>query len=201
MLLIDFSSTFYTVIPQHLIGKLNLLGLNTSLCNWILDFLTGRPQSVRIGNSINNTTTLTTGAPQGCALSPLVFTLLTHDCVAMHSSSHIIKCTDDTTVVGLITKNNESTYRKEVQRLTDWCRAPLGSLFLPSQTFTPDSASAKPPALWLTPRTPHTKSSPSYRLAKGTQAFGPSRPDCVTQNVCSYLIMFNPQCYRGMEPI
>ncbi|GAA6075769.1 piezo-type mechanosensitive ion channel component 1-like, partial [Tachysurus ichikawai] len=43
MLFIDFSSAFNTIIPQHLIGKLSLLGLNTSLCNWILDFLTGRP--------------------------------------------------------------------------------------------------------------------------------------------------------------
>ncbi|XP_053093073.1 uncharacterized protein LOC128318920 [Pangasianodon hypophthalmus] len=64
MLFIDFSSAFNTIIPQHLIGKLNLLGLNTSLCNWILDFLTGRPQSVRIGNSISNTSTLSTGAPR-----------------------------------------------------------------------------------------------------------------------------------------
>ncbi|KAI4892920.1 hypothetical protein NFI96_001301 [Prochilodus magdalenae] len=38
MLFIDFSSAFNTIIPQHLIGKLNLLGLNTSLSNWILDF-------------------------------------------------------------------------------------------------------------------------------------------------------------------
>ncbi|KAK3532133.1 hypothetical protein QTP86_008575 [Hemibagrus guttatus] len=44
-MLIDFSSAFHTIIPQHLIEKLGLLGLNTSLCNWILDFLTGRPQS------------------------------------------------------------------------------------------------------------------------------------------------------------
>ncbi|KAI5085415.1 hypothetical protein C0J45_23129 [Silurus meridionalis] len=43
MLFIDFSSAFNTIIPQHLVEKLNLLGLNTSLCNWILDFLTGRP--------------------------------------------------------------------------------------------------------------------------------------------------------------
>ncbi|KAK3519752.1 hypothetical protein QTP70_003891 [Hemibagrus guttatus] len=65
MLFIDFSSAFNTIIPQHLIEKLSLLGTNTSLCNWILDFLTGRPQSVRIGNSISSTTTLSTGAPQG----------------------------------------------------------------------------------------------------------------------------------------
>ncbi|KAK3546573.1 hypothetical protein QTP70_029961, partial [Hemibagrus guttatus] len=42
-------------------------------------------------------TTLSTGSPQGCVLSPLPFTLLTHDCV-MHSSNHIIKFIDDTTV-------------------------------------------------------------------------------------------------------
>ncbi len=42
MLFIDFSSAFNTIIPQQLINKLNLLGLNASLCNWILDFLTGK---------------------------------------------------------------------------------------------------------------------------------------------------------------
>ncbi|KAK3550791.1 hypothetical protein QTP70_005469 [Hemibagrus guttatus] len=61
MLFIDFSSAFNTIIPQHLTEKLSLLGINTSLCNWILDFLTGRPQSVRIGNSISSATTLNTG--------------------------------------------------------------------------------------------------------------------------------------------
>ncbi len=38
MLFIDFSSAFNTIIPQQLINKLNLLGLNNSLCNWILDY-------------------------------------------------------------------------------------------------------------------------------------------------------------------
>ncbi|KAK3518582.1 hypothetical protein QTP70_004083 [Hemibagrus guttatus] len=118
MLFINFSSAFNTIIPQHLTEKLSLLGIKTSLCNWILDFLTGRPQSIRIGNSTSSTTTLNTAAPQGCVLSPLLFTLLTHDCTAMHSSNHIIKFADDTTVVGLISKNDESAYREEVQRLT-----------------------------------------------------------------------------------
>ncbi|KAK3562495.1 hypothetical protein QTP86_034607 [Hemibagrus guttatus] len=67
---------------------------------------TWRPQSVRIGNSFSSTTTLSTGAFQGCVLSPLLFTLLTHDCAAMHSSNHIVKFADDMTVVGLISKND-----------------------------------------------------------------------------------------------
>ncbi|KAK3522942.1 hypothetical protein QTP86_009718 [Hemibagrus guttatus] len=123
MLFIEFISAFNTIIPQHLIERLSLLCLNTSLCNWILDFLTGRPQSVRIGNSFSSTTTLSTGAPQGCVLIPLLFTLLTHNCAAMHSSNHIVKFADDMTVVGLISKNDESAYREVVQRLTAWCKA------------------------------------------------------------------------------
>ncbi len=120
MLFIEFSSAFNTIIPQQLINKLNLLGLNNSLCNWILDFLTGRPQAVRIGH---NTSSTTTGAPQGCVLSPLLFTLLTHDCTAKFSSNHIIKFADDTTVVGLISNNDEMHYREEVAQLAEWCGA------------------------------------------------------------------------------
>ncbi|KAK2912264.1 hypothetical protein Q8A73_006377 [Channa argus] len=88
-----------------------------------IDFSSGRPQSVRIGNNISSTTTLSTGAPQGCVLSPLLFTLPMNDCVAMHSSNHIVKFADDMTVVGLISKNDKSAYREEVQRLTALCGA------------------------------------------------------------------------------
>ncbi len=123
MLFIDFSSAFNTIIPQHLINKLSLLGLNNSLCNWILDFLTGRPQSVRVGLNTSSTTILSTGAPQGCVLSPLLFTVLTHDCTAKFSSNHIIKFADDTSVVGLISNNDEMHYREEVAQLAEWCGA------------------------------------------------------------------------------
>ncbi len=121
MLFIDFSSAFNTIIPQQLINKLNLLGLNNSLCNWILDFLTGRPQSVRVSHNTSSTTTLSTGAPQGCVLSPLLFTLLTHDTTAKFSSNYIIKFADDRTVVGLISNNDETHYREEVAQLAEWC--------------------------------------------------------------------------------
>ncbi len=108
MLFIDFSSAFNTIIPQQLTHKLVQLGLNTSLCNWLLDFLTGRPQAVRVGINTSSTITLNTGAPQGCVLSPLLFTLLTHDCTPSHNSNLFIKFADDTTVVGLISNRGET---------------------------------------------------------------------------------------------
>ncbi len=37
-----------TIVPTKLAVKLSDLGLNTSLCDWIQDFLTGRPQVVKM---------------------------------------------------------------------------------------------------------------------------------------------------------
>ena len=54
-------------------------------------------------------------------LSPLLLSLFTHDCVAMHTSNSIIKFAYDTTVVGLITNNDETAYREEVRALGVWC--------------------------------------------------------------------------------
>ena len=121
MLFIDFSSAFNTVIPQHLVNKLSAIGINTQLCNWLLDFLTNRPQTVRVGKNSSETTIMNTGVPQGCVLSPLLFTLMTHDCCARSSSNHIIKFADDTTVVGLISSDDDSAYREEVLQLINWC--------------------------------------------------------------------------------
>ena len=50
---------------------------------------------VRVGNNTSATVILTTGAPQGCVLSPLLYSLFTHDCVAKHDSNTIIKFADD----------------------------------------------------------------------------------------------------------
>ena len=43
MLFIDYSSAFNTIDPSKLISSLGTLGLNPSLCKWILDFVTGHP--------------------------------------------------------------------------------------------------------------------------------------------------------------
>ena len=121
MLFIDFSSAFNTIIPSKLITKLTELGINTSLCTWIQDFLTNRPQSVRLDEHTSSTLTLNTGVPQGCVLSPLLYSLFTYDCTTIHGSNTIVKFADDTTVIGLISNNDETAYREEVQHLTAWC--------------------------------------------------------------------------------
>ena len=54
------------------------------------------------------------GALQGCVLSPLLYSLFTHDCMA----NTIIKFADDTTVVGLFTNNDETAYKCGARKTT-----------------------------------------------------------------------------------
>ncbi len=122
MLFVDYSSAFNNMVPFTLVAKLQTLGLNRSLCSWILDFLTGRSQVVSMGNNTSSPLILNTGAPQGCVLSPLLYSLYKHDCTATHSSNVIVKFADDTTAIGLITDNDETAYREEVSTLTKWCQ-------------------------------------------------------------------------------
>ncbi|KAK1797595.1 hypothetical protein P4O66_000787 [Electrophorus voltai] len=73
-----------------------------------------RPESVRVGNCVSSTLTLSTGASQGCVLSPLLYSLYTYDCIATSSSTIIVKFADDSIVMGLIvdcSKKQERHYQ------------------------------------------------------------------------------------------
>lgn len=119
MLFVDYSSAFNTIIPSILTSKLEALGLSPPLCCWISNFLTDRLQAVWVGKHVSSTLTLSTGAPQGCVLSPLLYT---YDCVATSSSTTIVKFADDTVVVGLISNNDETAYLEEIKNLETWCQ-------------------------------------------------------------------------------
>ena len=55
-------------------------------------------------------------------LRPLLYSLFTHDCMARQDSNTIIKFADDTTVVGLMTDNDETAHREEVRDLAVLCQ-------------------------------------------------------------------------------
>lgn len=56
---------------------------SNNLSGWILDFLTIRTQRVREYGTLSDSNCSSTGSPQGCVLSPLLFILYTNMC---HSS-------------------------------------------------------------------------------------------------------------------
>lgn len=69
--------------------------------------------SVRVGSLPS--TSLSTGAPQGCVV--LLDSLHTYDCVATSHNTSIFKFADDTVVVGLISHNVEKAFLEEIGNL------------------------------------------------------------------------------------
>lgn len=97
LLFINYSSAFNTIILDILTNKLLHLGLSTPICIWAKDFLMNR----------------SIGAPQGCVLSPLLYSLYTYSYIPAHQSNTFNKFADDATVVGLISEDNETQYRDD----------------------------------------------------------------------------------------
>ena len=85
---------------------------------WILDFLTNRPQCVRLASGLPSDLVFTnTGGPQGTCLSPFLFTLYTANCQSTHDECQTDKCADDSAQIGQITDDDDRHYLHFVQ----WC--------------------------------------------------------------------------------
>uniref|UniRef100_A0A669AWP5 Reverse transcriptase domain-containing protein n=1 Tax=Oreochromis niloticus TaxID=8128 RepID=A0A669AWP5_ORENI len=115
MVFVDYCSAFNTILPHKLVVKLQHLGLPYSTCMWINSFLQGRRQSVRVGHRTSSALSFTHRAVGSVHCS----TLSTHTCPPEHT---FVKFADDTTVMGLISRGDESAYRDEEQ-LSSWCKA------------------------------------------------------------------------------
>lgn len=126
----DFSSAFNTIQPHLLAEKLNKMNVCPNTVLWILDYLSERPQYVKLSHQSNKTSSsellsnvmfTNTGAPQGTVLSPFLFSLYTADCRSTHENCIIDKYADDTALVGKITNDDNLNYLKEINTFVDWC--------------------------------------------------------------------------------
>ena len=129
VLFIDFSSAFNTTQPHLLAQKLIALNVNTSTILWIIEFLTHRTQYVNLNGKSSETLITNTGAPQGCVLSLVLYSIYTNDYRTMDENICLIKFADDTTLRGLL-GNSEEAYRSEVNRFCEWCKNNLNHLTL-----------------------------------------------------------------------
>ncbi|KAI3356696.1 hypothetical protein L3Q82_003382 [Scortum barcoo] len=121
----DFSSAFNTIQPRLLGDKLQLAGVDHHLTSWILDYLTYRPQFVRVQGFESDR--LLSAAPvlrrerfNGSGSFP-VHPLHTADFSYNTPSCHLQKFSDDSAVVGLITDGDNREYRGLIQDFADWC--------------------------------------------------------------------------------
>ena len=121
-LFLDFSSAFNTIKPSILIDRLNELEVNSNIVSWIFQFLTNRTQYVKFQNHVSESITTNTGSPQGCVLSPVLFTIYTNICQIDNDIVKLIKFADDSCIQGLISKDNDvSYYFDKIDFFTNWC--------------------------------------------------------------------------------
>ena len=106
---------------------MNLSAIPEPMCRWIVYFFLARKQFVRINGRegsplVSDPVLLTPGAPQGCCLSSMLYSIFTHDYEAKDPSSSLIaEFADDTTLGGMVRSNDETAYRHQVETLESWC--------------------------------------------------------------------------------
>ncbi|KAJ8366975.1 hypothetical protein AAFF_G00336210 [Aldrovandia affinis] len=98
------------------------------------NYLSGRPQYVRLQNCESDRVVSNTGAPQGTVFAPFFFTVYTTDFTYQTESCHLQKFSDDSAIVGCIKDGDEEEYRAVV---------------VPTPTPTPTSRQWHPGALQL----------------------------------------------------
>ena len=77
ILIWDLSAAFDTLDIELLLRKMEVYGFNNLTCNWFTSFLTNRTQKVKIGDSLSQARTLTSGVPHArVANLSLLVTLL-----------------------------------------------------------------------------------------------------------------------------
>ena len=107
--------------PHTLINRLAEYNIPARLQLFVLDFLTDRKQYVRTEIELSSTTSINTGAPQGCVLSAFLFIIYTNALSLCSTTCKIIKYADDTVVIRLINNDHEQEYRDTVSYVSSWC--------------------------------------------------------------------------------
>ena len=93
---LDFAKAFDKVDHKIVLAKVQKLGIQGKLLQWINEFLTNRTQSVMVNGRLSSKRPVISGVPQGSVIGPLLFLVLISDIDEKTLYSMIASFADDT---------------------------------------------------------------------------------------------------------
>ena len=123
VIVMDFSKAFDKVGHIRLLYKLQNLGVNPQIINWVKSFLSNRSQKVAVDGYLSSELPVLSGVPQGSVLGPCLFLVYINDL------PDSVKCNarmfaDDTIVYLTINSISDSlSLQQDLLSLESWERA------------------------------------------------------------------------------
>ena len=115
--LLDFSKAFDKIDHNVLINKLRDMNIHTVLVNWIIAFLSGHFQRVKLGGCTSCWIDVKAGVPQGTKLGPLLFLILIND---FKPTNDITKFVDDSSIFEVVLQNTRSKIDQTLSKTSEW---------------------------------------------------------------------------------
>ncbi len=117
----DYSKAFDRLRGDIVIRRMIECKFPSKVIAWMMDYLTGRKQYVRIGDVVSRPMEITSGVPQGSILGPFLYAFATATYSPTSNDCHVMKYADDTSLIFPLYKTSDNNHVLDEHRhLLKW---------------------------------------------------------------------------------